>query len=67
MTRPEPFSGSASAWEYTGTSTPKRGVRTVPPTSAVYRGSDGWQTTATQAGKSSGRVVSTICSPNFRR
>ena len=30
---PEPFSGSASPWASTGTSTPNTGVRTVVPNS----------------------------------
>ncbi len=55
---PEPLSGSARRWATTGTSTSNSGVRTVLPNSGWYRSSSGWATSATQAGSSSGRVVS---------
>jgi hypothetical protein len=41
-----------------GTSTPNSGVRTVVPKRSLYRSSSGCATSATQAGISSGRVVS---------
>ena len=50
--------GSASSWARIGTSTPNSGVVAVRPNSGWYRSSSGWATTATQAGSSSGRVVS---------
>ena len=33
MAMPDPFSGSASSWARTSTSTPNNGVRTVEPNS----------------------------------
>ena len=55
---PLPFSGSASACARTGTGTPNSGVVTSVPKSGLYRSSSGCATSATQAGISSGRVVS---------
>ena len=55
---PEPFSGSAKVCASTGTSTPNIGEVTVVPNSGWYRSSSGCATSATQAGTSSGRVVS---------
>ena len=55
---PVPLAGSASGCARTGTSTPNTGVRTAAPTRSAYRSSSGWQTSATHAGSSSGRVVS---------
>src|SRR2546421_4070226 len=64
---PVPLSGAASGWAYTGMSTWNSGEWTVRPTRSAYRGSDGWHTSATQAGSSSGRVVSTSTSSKRRR
>ena len=55
---PVPLSGSASGCGRTGTRTPNNGVTTSFPNSGLYRSSSGWATNATQAGISSGRVVS---------
>ena len=63
IARPVPFSGSASACAFTSTGALKRGVSTVRPKSGWYRGSSGWATSATQAGMSSGRVVSISTNP----
>ena len=59
MAMPAPLSFSAAEWGSTGTSTPKTGEVTVVPNSGLKRSSSGWATRATQAGSSSGRVVST--------
>ena len=58
MAMPAPLSISASGWATTGTSTPNTGEVTVVPKSEAYRSSSGWAMRATQAGSSSGRVVS---------
>jgi hypothetical protein len=63
MAIPVPLSGSASRCASTGTSTEKSGVRTVRPNSGWYRASSGCATRATQAGMSSGRVVSIHTGP----
>ena len=64
MTSPVPLSGSTSRCASTGTSAPNSGVRSEEPTSPAYRSSEGCTTSATQAGSSSGRVVSTVNCPN---
>ena len=56
---PVPLAGSANGWAYTGTLAPKTGRTGDRPINAAYRSSSGWQTSATHAGSSSGRVVST--------
>ena len=58
MAMPVPLSGAASSWATIGTSTPNSGVRADFPNSGWKRSSSGWATRATQAGSSSGRVVS---------
>ena len=55
---PEPLSFCARRWATTGTSTPNKGVVTVLPKNFWYRSSSGCATRATQAGISSGLVVS---------
>ena len=60
---PVPFSGSASSWATIGTSAPNSGVTAVLPTSDRYRSSDGFVTSATHAGTSSGRDVSISTCP----
>ena len=55
---PLPFSGSASGCARIGTRAPNSGVITRCPNSGWYRSSSGCATSATQAGISSGRVVS---------
>ena len=55
---PDPLSGSASGCASTGTGTPNTGVSTEDPNRDWYRASSGCATSATQAGSSSGRVVS---------
>ena len=69
---PVPLSGCARTCASTGTSTLNKGVRTVLPKYGMYRSSSGCAIKATQAGRSSGRVVSIRMSPepsvlwNFR-
>ena len=56
ITAPEPKAGSTASSRTIGTSWPKSGT-VSGPASAAYRSSSGWTATATQAARSSGRVV----------
>ena len=63
ITSPVPLSFSTSGWVLTGTRVPNSGVTASLPTSSRWRSSSGWASSATQAGISSGRVVSIRASP----
>ena len=67
MATPVPFSGSASSCATTGTGTRNSGVSAVVPTSEANRSSDGFTTSATHAGISSGRLVSISTFPPSSR
>ena len=64
---PVPFSGFASGCAFKGTRALNSGVTTSVPNSGWKRGSSGCATSATQAGSSSGRVVSISMAPPSAR
>ena len=66
MTAPVPKVGSTAASVRTGTFWPKKGTVSSLPWSRVNRSSSGWTATATQAARSSGRVVA-ISTPSKRK